>query len=131
MRKYIEFSKKEEKKLLYTRTMTITADMVTLSKYKEEVRKPLFEMKCSIFCGEFEIVSIDVKNDVSVAMVKNILKQADTMFILEAFVLSHEDLVLTSRYDKTMYMIQHDIETALTGVTKQLNKVTKLEVAEC
>lgn len=131
MRKYIEFSKKEEKKLLYTRTMTITADMVTLSKYKEEVRKPLFELKCSIFCGEFEIISIDIKNDASVAMVKNILKQADTIFIFEAFVLSHEDLVLTSRYDKTMYMIQHDIETALTGVTKQLNKVTKLEVVEC
>ena len=65
------------------------------------------------------------------AMVKNILKQADTMFILEAFALSHEDLVLTSRHDKTMYMIQHDIETALTGVTKQLNKVTKLKVVEC
>ena len=59
------------------------------------------------------------------AMVKNILKQADTMFILEAFVLSHEDLVLTSRHDKTMYMIKHDIETALTGVTKQLHKAIR------
>ena len=59
------------------------------------------------------------------AMTKNILKQADTMFILEAFVLSHEDLVLTSRHDKTINMIQHDIETALTGVTKQLNNATK------
>lgn len=125
MRKYIEFSKTEENKLLYTRTINITATMVTVSKYKEEVRKPLFGLKCSVFCGEFEIVSIDVKNDASMAMVKNILKQADTMFILEAFVLSHEDLVLTSRHDKTMHMIKHDIETALTGVTKQLNNAMK------
>lgn len=61
MRKYIEFSKTEENKLLYTRTIGIVATLVTVSKYKEEVRKPLFGLKCSVFCGEFEIVSIDVK----------------------------------------------------------------------
>lgn len=125
MRKYIEFSKTEENKLLYTRTINITATMVTVSKYKEEVRKPLFELKCSIFCGEFEILYIHVKDGVHMAMTKNILKQADTMFILEAFILSHEDLVLTSRHNKTINMIQHDIETALTGVTKQLYNAIK------
>lgn len=125
MRKYIEFSKTEDNNLLYTRNMSIVATMVTKSKYQEDVRKPLFGLKCVIFCGEFEITSIDIKNNISTAMVKNILKQADTIFILEAFVLSHEDLVLFSRHDKTMYMIQNDIETALTGVTKQLHKAIR------
>ena len=125
MRKYIEFSKTEENNLLYTRNMSIVATMVTKSKYREDVRKPLFGLKCVIFCGEFEIASIDIKNDVSTAMVKNILKQADTIFILEAFALSHEDLVLFSRHDKTIHMIKNDIETALTGVTKQLHKAIR------
>ena len=125
MRKYIEFSKTEENNLMYTRTMSVVATMVTKSKHREEVRKPLFGLKCVIFCGEFEIASIDIKNDVSTAIVKNILKQADTIFILEAFALSHEDLVLFSRHDKTMHMIKHDIETALTGVTKQLYKAIR------
>ena len=44
MRKYIEFSKTEENNLMYTRTMSVVATMVTKSKYREEVRKPLYSV---------------------------------------------------------------------------------------
>lgn len=125
MRKYIEFSKVEGKDILGRRTMDIIGTMVTTSKYREEARKVLFGLRCCIFEGEFKIVDIDIKNSTSVSMVKNILKQSDTIFILEIFVLSREDLVLTSKHDKTIHMIQHDIETSLSGVATQLYKSVK------
>lgn len=125
MRKYIEFSKTEEKDSLGIRTLNIKVTLVTTSKYSEEKRKALFGMICKVFSGNFRIVGSGIEADTSVSMVKNILKQADTAFILETFILSQNDLVLTARYDKTMFMIHNDLEVALSGVVSKLGKVTK------
>lgn len=125
MRKYIEFSKTEEKDSLGIRTLNIKVTLVTTSKYSEEKRKALFGMICKVFSGNFRIVGSGIEADTSVSMVKNILKQADTAFILETFILSQNDLVLTARYDKTMFMIHNDLEVALSGVVLKLGKVTK------
>jgi len=125
MRKYIEFSKTEEKDSLGIRTLNIKVTLVTTSKYSEEKRKALFGMVCKVFSGNFRIVGSGIEADTSVSMVKNILKQADTAFILETFILSQNDLVLTARYDKTMFMIHNDLEVALSGVVSKLGKVTK------
>ena len=125
MRKYIEFSKTEEKDSLGMRTLNIKVTLVTTSKYSEEKRKPLFGMICKVFSGNFRIVGSGIEADTSVSMVKNILKQANTAFILETFVLSQNDLVLTTRHDKTMFMIHNDLEVALSGVVTQLGRVTK------
>lgn len=125
MRKYIEFSKTEEKDSLGIRTLNIKVTLVTTSKYSEEKRKILFGMICKVFSGNFRIVGSGIEDDTSVSMVKNILKQADTAFILETFILSQNDLVLTTRHDKTMFMIHNDLEVALSGVVSKLGKVTK------
>nr|DAY43268.1 MAG TPA: hypothetical protein [Caudoviricetes sp.] len=125
MRKYIEFSKTEEKDSLGIRTLNIKVTLVSTSKYSEEKRKALFGMICKVFSGNFRIVGSGIEADTSVSMVKNILKQADTAFILETFILSQNDLVLTARYDKTMFMIHNDLEVALSGVVSKLGKVTK------
>lgn len=125
MRKYIEFSKTEEKDSLGIRTLNIKVTLVTTSKYSEEKRKALFGMICKVFSGNFRIVGSGIEADTRVSMVKNILKQADTAFILETFILSQNDLVLTARYDKTMCMIHNDLEVALSGVVSKLGKVTK------
>ena len=125
MRKYIEFSKTEENDSLGVRTLNIKVTLVTTSKYSEEKRKPLFGMICKVFSGNFRIVGSGIEADTSVSMVKNILKQADTAFILETFILSQNDLVLTTRHDKTMFMIHNDLEVALSGVVAQLGRVTK------
>ena len=125
MRKYIEFSKTEEKDSLGMRTLNIKVTLVTTSKYSEEKRKPLFGMICKVFSGNFRIVGSGIEADTSVSMIKNILKQADTAFILEAFILSQSDLVLTTRHDKTMFMIYNDLEVALSGTVAQLGRVTK------
>lgn len=125
MRKYIEFSKTEEKDLLGIRTLNIKVTLVTTSKFSEEQRKPLFGMICKVFDGNFRIVGSGLEADTSVSMVKNILKQADTAFILETFILSQNDLVLTTRHDKTMFMIHNDLEVALSGTVAQLGKATK------
>ena len=125
MRKYIEFSKTEEKDSLGIRTLNIKVTLVTTSKYSEEKRKALFGMICKVFSGNFRIVGSGIEADNSVSMVKSILKQADTAFILETFILSQNDLVLTARYDKTMFMIHNDLEVALSGVVSKLGKVTK------
>lgn len=125
MRKYIEFSKTEENGSLGIRTLNIKVTLVTTSKYSEEKRKPLFGMICKVFSGNFRIVGSGIEADTSVSMVKNILKQADTAFILETFILSQNDLVLTTRHDKTMFMIHNDLEVALSGVVAQLGRVTK------
>lgn len=125
MRKYIEFSKTEEKDSLGIRTLNIKVTLVTTSKYSEEKRKALFGMICKVFSGNFRIVGSDIEADTSVSMVKNILKRADTAFILETFILSQNDLVLTTRHDKTMFMIHNDLEVALSGAVSKLGKVTK------
>lgn len=125
MRKYIEFSKTEEKDSLGIRTLNIKVTLVTTSKYSEEKRKILFGMICKVFSGNFRIVGSGIEDDTSISMVKNILKQADTAFILETFILSQNDLVLTTRHDKTMFMIHNDLEVALSGVVSKLGKVTK------
>ena len=125
MRKYIEFSKTEEKDLLGIRTLNIKVALVTTSKYSEEKRKPLFDMICKVFDGNFRIVGSGLEADTSISMVKNILKQADTAFILETFILSQNDLVLTTRHDKTMFMIHNDLEVALSGTVAQLGRVAK------
>ena len=125
MRKYIEFSKTEESDLLGVRTLNIKVILVTTSKFSEEQRKPLFGMMCKVFDGNFRIIGFDIKTDTSVSIVKNILKQADTAFILETFILSQNDLVLTTRHDKTMFMIHNDLEVALSGTVAQLGRVTK------
>ena len=128
MRKYVEFSKTEEKDSLGVRTLNIKVALITTSKYSEEKRKPLFGMICKVFSGNFRIVGSGIEADTSVSsvsMVKNILKQADTAFILETFILSQNDLVLTTRHDKTMFMIHNDLEVALSGVVAQLGRVTK------
>ena len=125
MRKYIEFSKTEEKDSLGMRTLNIKVTLITTSKYSEEKRKALFGMICKVFSGNFRIVGSGIEADTSVSMVKNILKQADTAFILETFILSQNDLVLTTRHDKTMFMIHNDLEVALSGTVAQLGRVTK------
>lgn len=125
MRKYIEFSKTEVKDLSGRRTLSIIVTLVATSKYSEENRKVLFGMVCKVFDGNFRILGFDIKSDTSMSMVKNILKKADTVFILETFILSQNDLILTTRHDKTIHMIHNDLEVALSGTVSKLEKVTK------